>query len=95
MLNVRNISQNMSVPHNIAMGLNNVMTMSGKFLGIVCQDPSDSKSSWLHVDIIRFCFHLLKVYSSIDSSKMIGKFVEVSNFNRLLFLKLNWFIVCS
>ena len=27
-----------------------------KFLGIVGQDPSDSKSSRLHVDIFRFCF---------------------------------------
>ena len=28
----------------------------GKFLGIVDQDPSDSKSSRLQVDIFRFCF---------------------------------------
>ena len=27
-----------------------------KFLGIVGQDPSDSKSSRIHVDIIWFCF---------------------------------------
>ena len=27
-----------------------------KFLGIVGQDPSDSKSNWLHVDIFRFYF---------------------------------------
>ena len=63
----------------------------GKFLGIVGQEPSDSKSSWLHVDIFRFCFHSFEVYFFIDSSKMIGNFPEVSNFNRL-FLKLNQFI---
>ena len=28
----------------------------GKFLGIVGQDPSDSKFNRLHVDIFRFCF---------------------------------------
>ena len=62
----------------------------GKFLGIVGQDPSDSKSNRLHVDIFRFCFHSFEVYS-IDSSKMIGNSPEVSNFNRLN-LKLNRFI---
>ena len=56
----------------------------------VGQDPSDSESNRLHVDIFRFCFHSFEVYS-IDSSKMIGNFPEVSNFNRL-FLKLNRFI---
>ena len=51
--------------------------MPRKFLGIVGQDPSDSKSSWLHVDIIfRFCFHSFEVYSSIDSSKLIGVLPE-------------------
>ena len=45
-----------------------------KFWGIVGQDPSDSKSSRLHVDIIfQFCFHSFEeVHSSIDSSQMIG-----------------------
>ena len=33
----------------------------------VGQDPSDSKSNRLHVDIVRFCFHSFGVYS-IDSS---------------------------
>ena len=56
----------------------------------VGQDPGDSKSNRLHVDIFRFCFHSFEVYS-IDSSKMIGNSPEVSNFNRL-FLKLNRFI---
>ena len=62
----------------------------GKFLGIVGQGPSDSKSNWLHVDIFQFCFHSFEVYS-IDSFKKIGKFPEVLNFNRLC-LKLNRFI---
>ena len=30
--------------------------VSGKFLGIAGQDPSDTKSSRLHLDIFRFCF---------------------------------------
>ena len=58
---------------------------------IVGQDPSDSKSNWLHVDIFRFCFNSFEAYSPIDSSKMIGNSPKVSNFTRL-FLKLNWFI---
>ena len=64
--------------------------MPGKFLGIVGQDPCDSKSSQLHVDIIRFFFHSFEVYSRY-SSKMIGNSPEISNFNRL-FLKLDPFI---
>ena len=67
-----------------------VYTNARKFLGIVGQDPSDSKSNQLHVDIFWFCFNSFEVYS-IDSSKMIGNSLEISNFN-LLFLKLNWFI---
>ena len=35
-------------------------TMPGKSLGIVSQDPSDPKSTWLHVDIFRFCFIQLR-----------------------------------
>ena len=61
----------------------------GHFLGIVRQDPNDSTSDRSHVDIFRFCFHSFEVYSR-DSSKMIGKFPEVLNFNRL-FLELNRF----
>ena len=58
----------------------------------VGQDPGDSKSSGLHVEIIfQFCFHSFEVYSLIDSSKMIGNSPQVSNFNRL-FLILNQFI---
>jgi hypothetical protein len=37
----------------------------GKFLGIVGQDPSDSKSNWLHVDIFYFFFIHLRYISQI------------------------------
>ena len=62
----------------------------GKFLGINGQDPSDSKSNHLHVNIFHFCFHSFET-DSTNSSKMISKFPKVLNFNRL-FLKLNRFI---
>ena len=65
--------------------------MPRKLLGIVSQDPSDSKSNRLHVDILRFCFIHLRYIPSIDSSKMIDNSPKVSNCNRL-FLKLNQFI---
>ena len=58
-------------------------TVAGKFLGIVGQDPSDSKSSRLHVDIFRVFFHSFGVYS-IDSSRITSKYREVSNFNRFM-----------
>ena len=35
----------------------------GKFLGIVGQDPNDSKFNWLHVDIFRFWFIHLQYIS--------------------------------
>ena len=66
------------------------VTVLGKFLGIDSQDRSDSKSNRLHVDIFQFCFHSFEV-NSLDSSKMISKFLEVLNFN-WLFLLLNQFI---
>ena len=57
----------------------------------VGQDPSDSESNRLRVHILWFwCFHSSEVYS-LDSSKMIGKFPEVLNLNRLFF-QLNRFI---
>ena len=62
----------------------------GKFLGIVGQDPSDSKSKWSHVDIFRGCFNLFEVYS-IVSSKIIGNSPEVSNFNRYYFNSRSYF----
>ena len=56
----------------------------------VGQDPSDSKSNRLHVHIFRFCFfYSFEVYS-IDSSILIGKFLEVSNFNRLFLKLMGW-----
>ena len=63
---------------------------SGRFLGIIGWDPSVCKSNRLHVDILRFFLYYIGVYS-INSSKMIGNFPAVSNFNRL-YLKLNRFI---
>ena len=62
-------------------------------LYIVGQDHVILNPNRLHVDTFRFCyFHSFEVYSSIDSSKMIGdSLAEVSNFHRL-FLKLNRFI---
>ena len=60
----------------------------GKVLGIVGQDPCDSKPNRLHVDIFRCCLHSFEVYSSLDSSRMIRYSPKVPNFNRS-FLKLN------
>ena len=54
--------------------------LPGKFLGMVGQDPSDSKSSRLDIDIFRFCFHSFEVYS-IESSKLMGNFFEALNSN--------------
>ena len=62
----------------------------GKFLSIVGQDPSDSKSNRLHVGIYQFCFHSFEIYS-IDSSKLSDNSPKVSNFN-WLFFELNRFI---
>ena len=64
--------------------------MPGKFLGIVSQDASDSKSSQLHVRHLPVLLYSLEVYS-IDLSKMISNSPEVSNFKQL-FLELNRFI---
>ena len=61
-----------------------------KILGIIGQDPTVSKSNWLHVDIFRFFLYYLEAYS-IDSSKMTSKFPKVLNFDQL-FLKLNRFM---
>ena len=44
----------------------------GSFLGIVGQDPSDSKFNRLHVDTFRFFFEVC----SIDSSKLLGNSPE-------------------
>ena len=50
----------------------------------------DFKSNWFHVDHLLVLLSSIEVYSMIDSSKRIGKFPEVLNFNRF-FLKLNRF----
>ena len=55
------------------------------------RSPVFYKSSRLHVDILRISFNKFWGVYSIDSSKMIGDFPAVLNFNRL-FLKLNRFI---
>ena len=60
----------------------------------VGQDPSDSKSNRLVYMLTSSSFDAflhLRYILYIDSSKMIGHSLEVSNFNRL-FLKLNMFI---
>ena len=89
-LNNKNGAALTQIPCLVEIDISKEQSM-GKFLGIVCQDPSDSKSNQLHVDIFRFCLYSFEVLYSIDSSKMISKFPEVSNFNRL-FLKLHRFI---
>ena len=61
----------------------------GRFLGIIGWGPSVCKSNWLHVNILQFFFYESGVYS-IDSTKMVGNFPGILNFNRL-FLKLKWF----
>ena len=60
------------------------LPVPGKRLGIIGQEPSDSKSNRLHGDIFQFCcFHSFEV-CSIDSSKMIDKFPEVLNFSKVI-----------
>ena len=55
----------------------NSMLNQYEYLGIVSQDPCDSKFSRLQVDIIfRFCFHSFGVYSSLDSSNMSVKLLQ-------------------
>ena len=63
---------------------------SGRFLGMTGCDPSVCKSNRWHVDMLRFSFTKLR-YILWNSSKMIGNFPAVLNFNQL-FLKLNRFI---
>ena len=71
----------------ILSGQDNEDQVPGSFWGIVGQDPSNSKSNWLHVRHLLVLLYSFEVYS-IYSSKMIGNSLEVSNYNRL-FLKLN------
>ena len=64
---------------------NKFLAVPGKFWGIVGQDPNEPKSNRLHVGIFWFCFiqNCLSEVYCVDSFKMIGKFHEVLNFNRL------------
>jgi hypothetical protein len=57
---------------------------------MISRDPSVSKSNWLHVEIFQFILYEFGV-CSINSSKMMGTFPEVLNFD-WLFLKLNLYI---
>ena len=53
-----------------------VGAMSGEiFLAMISGDPSVPESSQVHIHIFRFSIY------SIDSSKMIGNFLGVLNFN--------------
>ena len=53
----------------------------GKFLAIVGQDPSDSKSNRLHVDIFRFCsFQSFEVCSNPSDSKSNNLHVDIFRF---------------
>ena len=63
----------------------------GKFLGIVGEDPSDSNSSRLHVDIFQYLFSFVqgKFYTFFLKWSVI--ILKVSNLNQLL-LKLNRFV---
>ena len=60
-------------------------------MGIVGQDPSDSKSQPVTCSHRPVLLYSVEVYYYIDSSKTIGNSPEVSNFN-WLFLKLSRFI---
>ena len=64
--------------------------MSGDILGHNRLISSVSKSNRLHTEIFLLLLKEIGVYS-IDSSKMMGNFPEVLNFNQLN-LKLDWFI---
>ena len=62
------------------------LPVSRRVLDIDGRDPSVSKSNQVHVDIYRFFFNYFEI-CSLNSSKMMGTFPEVLNFNHL-FLKL-------
>ena len=56
-------------------------TIPGIILATINQDPGESKSNRLHVEIFRF-FNLSIQACSTDSSKMMGNFPEVFNFSQ-------------
>ena len=62
----------------------------GRFLGIIGQNPSVSKSNRLLILIFGVFIYYIEV-CSIDSHLMMGSFPEALNFN-WLFFKLNRFI---
>ena len=78
------------IPANRSDTISHCNQSPGILLGIIGQNPGVSKSNRLHVVIFQFFFYDTGAYS-IDSSKMMGNFPEVLDFNRL-FLKLNRFI---
>ena len=53
----------------------------GRFLGIIDQDPSFSKSNELHVDIFRFSLYEVEV-NSLSFSAILGNCPGVLNFNQ-------------
>ena len=63
----------------------------GRFLHIIGQSPSVSKSNQLHAAIFQLK-DIFEVYS-MDSFKMMGNFFKVLHFNQL-FLKLNR-LICN
>jgi hypothetical protein len=68
----------------------------GKLLGTIGRDPSVSKCNWLHVEIFWLFLYKLEVFEvyCFNSSKMMGNFPKVLNFNQL-FLKLSGWSVTS
>ena len=83
------IKANMRVQSQETWGSNQCLKVFGHIESVkilVILNPT----GWLHVGIFPFFFHSFEVYS-IDSSKRIGNFHSVLNFN-WLFLKLNLFI---
>ena len=44
----------------------------GRFLGIINQNPSVSKSNWLHVVIFRFFFISLKYIPEIPLKRLVA-----------------------
>ena len=65
------------------IGIKHINHCPGRFLNIISQNPSVSKSNWLHVVIFQYFVIDLGIYS-IDSSTMTGgNFPKVLNFNRL------------
>jgi hypothetical protein len=64
--------------------------LSGPVMDIIGGDHSISKSNRSQVGIFRYIFMEFEVYF-IDTSKTIGNYLEILNFNRL-FPKLNRFM---